>query len=492
MKLPRRQQVTLDALIEGRGLDFSQLVEISGLDPARDFRGSDLSKVDFGTADLRAFDLQGADLRGSDLSRARVSRRVIEGASLRGAKLPKSWRFSPVQLEAISVVREHLAKGASRALVSMPLGTGVSTVIEELMESLSEADAKVGMVLFSSRASADQFRMRLQERNPGFAAPLSQLRVGAAAATWYIGTYREVDELRGDARADIHGVIKAGFTHVILAEADHPAWKLVEPVLKQASKAVQVAFVTRPPELQTRPIEDYFGPNLVYALSASEAHRFGLLRPFRIIERDILGLGGASSAQRLRRNAERAARDLLAFLRRHKLLESKTLVLCSTLVESERLVKYLNDHGPDVARPEAHQFAERPRTQRDLRAVLAQHGEAPFVVSCSPASAGEAFEASPDIIALVARDISGRTRQLWESARSAGGADDELLVLDYTGRLTQQKLVAGARSDESTRLDAAIAREQRRRDRARLPSEVAAAELRLAALMRRRDLIADD
>ncbi|MHA7827283.1 MAG: pentapeptide repeat-containing protein [Roseovarius sp.] len=45
-------------------LRFDRLVEIAGLDPAEDFKHSDLRNLNFCGADLRGFDFTGSDLRG--------------------------------------------------------------------------------------------------------------------------------------------------------------------------------------------------------------------------------------------------------------------------------------------------------------------------------------------------------------------------------------------------------------------------------------------
>ncbi|MEQ8254807.1 MAG: pentapeptide repeat-containing protein [Roseovarius confluentis] len=45
---------------------FSELVELSGLDPSVDFRSSKLNEVDFSGSDLAGFDFSYADLRGAN------------------------------------------------------------------------------------------------------------------------------------------------------------------------------------------------------------------------------------------------------------------------------------------------------------------------------------------------------------------------------------------------------------------------------------------
>jgi hypothetical protein len=70
LTLSRRALQQIVAVLDAPTHGFVALVRTAGLDPARDFRGSVLDGVDFGTDDQSGFDFSGADLSGADLTRA--------------------------------------------------------------------------------------------------------------------------------------------------------------------------------------------------------------------------------------------------------------------------------------------------------------------------------------------------------------------------------------------------------------------------------------
>lgn len=61
----------IEALLNQEDATFENLVRISGLDPAVDFRGCDFRDVDFGNFSAEVIDLTNCDLRGADLSGVR-------------------------------------------------------------------------------------------------------------------------------------------------------------------------------------------------------------------------------------------------------------------------------------------------------------------------------------------------------------------------------------------------------------------------------------
>jgi len=68
---------------------FSELVDLSGLDPSTDFQGVDLSGIDFKESDLREFRFRGSRLDFCDLSSAMTSSRTLDGViSIFGTRLP--------------------------------------------------------------------------------------------------------------------------------------------------------------------------------------------------------------------------------------------------------------------------------------------------------------------------------------------------------------------------------------------------------------------
>ncbi len=70
--------------------DFNALVRLAGLDPARDFRHTDLSGTSMVGADLRGFDFSGADFRNVTLDGARIDGACFRGADLSGTDLSKA------------------------------------------------------------------------------------------------------------------------------------------------------------------------------------------------------------------------------------------------------------------------------------------------------------------------------------------------------------------------------------------------------------------
>lgn len=79
-----RVRAAQDRILRAEGLRFDQLVELTGLDPARDFRLANLSGVDFRNCDLRGFDFSGARLWGCR----------FDGARIEGARFDKA-EFGP-------------------------------------------------------------------------------------------------------------------------------------------------------------------------------------------------------------------------------------------------------------------------------------------------------------------------------------------------------------------------------------------------------------
>jgi Pentapeptide repeats (8 copies) len=72
MKTPKQIDDAIDRVIRADISDFQKLVEISELDPSKDFRFANLSRVDFSDCDLTGFDFTGASIEGATFSRARI------------------------------------------------------------------------------------------------------------------------------------------------------------------------------------------------------------------------------------------------------------------------------------------------------------------------------------------------------------------------------------------------------------------------------------
>lgn len=139
---------TLQHLRDAKSASFIRLVEISGLNPSRDFRAVDLRGVDFGTADLHNFDFTDADLSGADLSNARLSGAILNRTVLSGAKLPKDKvmsggrplyiKLSPFQQAALSDIDEYVVshRAVPNVRFVMPPGTGKTAFVDALLELL--------------------------------------------------------------------------------------------------------------------------------------------------------------------------------------------------------------------------------------------------------------------------------------------------------------------------------------------------------------------
>ena len=90
-RLPRLWAKRAEAVIEAEAASFTELVKLSGLDPAKHLRLADWSDIDFSGADLRGYDFSGAKLRnchfdGAEIEGARFDQAEINGTNLRAAK----------------------------------------------------------------------------------------------------------------------------------------------------------------------------------------------------------------------------------------------------------------------------------------------------------------------------------------------------------------------------------------------------------------------
>lgn len=140
MILTDEQKGVVRALREASASDFATLVALAGLDPSRDFRHANLRGVDFGAADLAGFDFTGADLTGADMSRASKAGAVFGDAGVGGVDEEGAPLITlrPYQRRAVEAIVSHLQAGHQRAIATMALGTGKSTVLAAVVERLSK------------------------------------------------------------------------------------------------------------------------------------------------------------------------------------------------------------------------------------------------------------------------------------------------------------------------------------------------------------------
>lgn len=168
---------TLLAIAAANGANFVELARIAGLEPSSAFRGADLRDVDFQGCDLNGFDFTGADLSGAS----------FEGASLNGAifkDVPLATAYASVrptkrqpdgpvngtaltaeQSRSLNLMQEALDE-RGRALALMPMGTGRSKVILELIALTAPKYGRTGVIV-TSAAERDQMISLLRDRMPG-------------------------------------------------------------------------------------------------------------------------------------------------------------------------------------------------------------------------------------------------------------------------------------------------------------------------------------
>lgn len=73
---------------------FLELVELSGLDPANDFRHMDMRGFDFSNCDLSGFDLRGSDIEGSNFDGSKIIDVVFDGKQVRLNSLKQSTDYA--------------------------------------------------------------------------------------------------------------------------------------------------------------------------------------------------------------------------------------------------------------------------------------------------------------------------------------------------------------------------------------------------------------
>jgi hypothetical protein len=160
--------------------DFATLVALAGLDPSRDFRHANLRGVDFGAADLAGFDFTGADLTGADMSRARTAGAVFGDAGVGGVDEEGAPLITlrPYQRRAVEAIVSHLRAGHPRAIATMALGTGKSTVLAGAIERLSkESDFEAVLVVVRSLAIVEHLVAMFRRPSPGEVGALSGVDV---------------------------------------------------------------------------------------------------------------------------------------------------------------------------------------------------------------------------------------------------------------------------------------------------------------------------
>lgn len=167
---------TISRLLEADGDSFVELARIAGLDPASSFRGADLRNVDFSGCDLAGYDFSGSDLRGASFLNASIKRTLLDGANVAGVWWPtatkdhkqkdrRSRALNAFQQEAVNAMTNRL-ENSNRAVALMPTGTGVHTVMVEIVAWTGVNNNAWSLVIVRGAAERNQMISRLRERFP--------------------------------------------------------------------------------------------------------------------------------------------------------------------------------------------------------------------------------------------------------------------------------------------------------------------------------------
>lgn len=168
---------TLLTLAAAKDATFVELARIAGLDPRLAFRGADLRGVDFDGCDLDRFDFTDADLTGASFGGASLNGSIMSTAQRRAAERmgAAAAKERPTRKERkglsddqqrIVAVMRHALDERGRALALMPIGTGRSAVLVELIAQTVPEDARAALIVTSAIEREEMIHF-LRERLPG-------------------------------------------------------------------------------------------------------------------------------------------------------------------------------------------------------------------------------------------------------------------------------------------------------------------------------------
>jgi hypothetical protein len=300
-----RISATLHRLLEADGAPFSELVVIAGLEPAVDFRHSDLSGVDFAGSDLNDFDFSAADLSGASFVGARINRTRFRGAKIAGVAWPEGYApseqelgtatmaLSPIQMEIVDGLTRnlHLAD-PGRALAMLPNGLGQTAILAAVLGNLREtSDLRSALILTETIAEREQvadrlrhagFQVRTGER--GFDKDASPRGGGLRIETFdkLHRHLRDLDERSAPRALDL------GFSHVVLTSLPQRRRSDIAALAYQDEAPSILAFakpfhdkVDAEGLLIGEKMRDIF-PTPAVACSLEDAMRDGVLQPTKI------------------------------------------------------------------------------------------------------------------------------------------------------------------------------------------------------------------
>jgi uncharacterized protein YjbI with pentapeptide repeats len=150
-KLDDEASAILARLFEADTDNFNALVQIAGLDPARDFRFADLSGTNMTDCDLRSFDFCNAVFRDVIVQGARIAGTNFSGADIEGTDLSSAEDHEDVtSLEARA--KNASANGHYLEAASLYAAAANFTNLEtELRWRLRLAQADGGFLLQAQR-----------------------------------------------------------------------------------------------------------------------------------------------------------------------------------------------------------------------------------------------------------------------------------------------------------------------------------------------------
>jgi hypothetical protein len=128
----------LERLFLTEQTSFRELVKVSGLDVATDFRHANLSGIDLSRADLRGFNLTGANLENTNFEHAIVDHTTVFGKSILGRKPPDTVQgISHKATEIVDLSRAALRRALARSdSKSRKSGTWIAIIPQLVFERL--------------------------------------------------------------------------------------------------------------------------------------------------------------------------------------------------------------------------------------------------------------------------------------------------------------------------------------------------------------------
>jgi hypothetical protein len=288
MQLSAEQRLVLRRLLDAPA-DFATLVEIAGLDPRRDFRGVDLSNVDFGCADISDFDFSGADLEGANTSRAVVGDALTRAGRLDRARpdeiLTSRAQLAPYQRAAIDVVIDHLRAGGNRALVAMPAGLGARGVMSGVIAALkADTELRCALVLVGRGVLTEEVFYALNSQFPHYLVNYfrtgdytSRNKILIAAAS---GRYHSASKLN-KFLTNQNGKSLPAISHIIIDDVTKCSDNLLSIISEYKEKVIGLI---SDKSFEHGVLKTVFPKGALFNYKFSDAVRDGHARPIELVD----------------------------------------------------------------------------------------------------------------------------------------------------------------------------------------------------------------